>query len=429
MDTRALTLELMSWPSVTGSEGERAFGPRLRDRLAGLPGVETWLEDAGKGRFTVCALARGRGRAGVVLAGHYDVVDDTGVPADPEALRALGEAAAADELATGDWLGGRGALDMKSGLAALIAVLARHAAAPDREGSVLLVACPDEEAHSAGARAAALAIRRLDLDWRLGINADVVTEAGDGAYGRAVFSGGVGKLLLCALLRGCPAHVGEPLAGLSAHWLAAEVVRDLEGQPWEGSATPPVLLGGGDTKAAYDVTMPRDVVLAFNLLTHEPAPAMLARFRDRVAGAVERAAASWPGAAGAVRIVEADVPAATADPIALAREALTAAAGDLAGPAAVVALGSVRYRAVPGADPALLDRLRPAAEAAGARIAGAYPHPSDISFLADGGAFPWVNAGPWGRDFHRPGERVYLPYACDVLPRLVADLAAAALVG
>ena len=49
MDARALTLELLSWPSVTGSMGERAFGPRLRDRLADVPGVEVWLQDAGAG--------------------------------------------------------------------------------------------------------------------------------------------------------------------------------------------------------------------------------------------------------------------------------------------------------------------------------------------------------------------------------------------
>ncbi len=415
MDARALTLELLAWPSVTGTEDERAFGPRLRDRLVELlPGVEVWLEDAGDGRSTVCALSRGRGDAGVVFAGHYDVVDDSGVP--PVHWR------------DHDWLCGRGALDMKSGLAALIEALAGHAADPDRAGNLLLVACPDEEAHSAGGRAAARAIRGLGLDWRLGISADVVTDAGDGEFGRSVFCGGVGKLLLCALVRGRPAHVGEPLAGLSAHWLAAEVVRTIEGQPFPGGTLPPVLLGGGDTKAVYDVTMPRDVLLVFNLLVDEPdGSAVLAAFRARVETALATAVANWPGARGDVGIVDADVPPSTADPIALAASTLTAAAGDLVGPGAVIGLGSVRYRPVPWTDRALRERLAPVAAAAGARLAGAYPNPSDISFLADGGDFPWVNAGPWGRDFHQPGECVFAPYAFDVLPGLIAGLATAAL--
>ncbi len=413
MDARELTLELLSWPSVTGSIGERAFGPRLRDRLAAVPGLEVWLEDAGAGRFTVCALSRGTGDAGVVLAGHYDVVDDTGME-PPHFL---------DD----EWLAGRGALDMKSGLAGAIVTLARHAATPDRAGSVLLVACPDEEAHSAGARVAAPAIRALGLDWRLGINADVVTEAGDGSYARGVFCGTIGKSLLCALVRGRPAHVGEPLVGVSAHWLAAEVVREIEGQ---GTGTPPVLLSGGDTKAVYDVTMPRDVLLVFNLLHEGSAAGALAVFRRRVADALASAYARWPGdRTGAVRIVDADVPASTFDPVALAEETLTAAAdaAGLDGPGAVVGLGSVRYRPVPFDDAALMARLRPVIEAAGVRVAGPYPNPSDISFLADAGDFPWVNAGPWGRDFHRASERVHAPYAFEVLPELLSDMVAAAL--
>jgi arginine utilization protein RocB len=34
--------------------------------------------------------------------------------------------------------------------------------------------------------------------------------------------------------------------------------------------------------------------------------------------------------------------------------------------------------------------------------------------------FPVVNIGPWGREFHQKLERVYAPYAFDVLPRFLA---------
>lgn len=462
MNARELTLELLSWPSVTGSDGERAFGLRLHALLAAWPYFadhpeDLWLEDAGDGRFSVCALVRGSGSRGVVLAGHYDVVgiDDYGslaeLSGDPEALRAPlrehlaarghpADLAAADDLASAEWLPGRGALDMKSGVAACLTTLASHAAWEDREGSVLLVVCPDEEEHSAGARAAAPAMRRLGLDVVLGINADVVTDEGNGDYARAVFCGGVGKVLLCALVRGRPAHVGDALGGLSAHALAAEVVRRVEGRTdWAGARVdletlpPPVLLAAGDTKPVYDVTMPRDVLLLFNLLHYELAPeAALAHFRRVVAEALETACAAWPGRElpGPVHIVDGDVAPSDRDPFASARTAMTAEADDagLGGPGAVVALGSVRYRPVGVFDPALIDRLTPVVEAAGVRMAGPYPNPSDLSFLADGTDHAtWVNAGPWGRDFHRVTERVHTPYAFDVLPKMLGDLVVCAL--
>ncbi|GAA4021292.1 hypothetical protein GCM10022631_39260 [Deinococcus rubellus] len=40
---------------------------------------------------------------------------------------------------------------------------------------------------------------------------------------------------------------------------------------------------------------------------------------------------------------------------------------------------------------------------------------------------PVVNAGPWGRDYHQRGERVYAPYAFGVLPHLVMEIARARL--
>ena len=34
-------------------------------------------------------------------------------------------------------------------------------------------------------------------------------------------------------------------------------------------------------------------------------------------------------------------------------------------------------------------------------------------------AYPVVNIGPWGREFHQRLERVHAPFAFDVLPRFV----------
>nr|WP_234839410.1 hypothetical protein [Sinorhizobium medicae] len=37
--------------------------------------------------------------------------------------------------------------------------------------------------------------------------------------------------------------------------------------------------------------------------------------------------------------------------------------------------------------------------------------------------FPTVNLGPWGREFHQKFERVYAPYAFEVLPDMVFEIA------
>jgi len=42
---------------------------------------------------------------------------------------------------------------------------------------------------------------------------------------------------------------------------------------------------------------------------------------------------------------------------------------------------------------------------------------------------PTINIGPWGRDYHTSLERLHTPYAFDVLPRLLFDVASAVLNG
>ena len=55
---------------------------------------------------------------------------------------------------------------------------------------------------------------------------------------------------------------------------------------------------------------------------------------------------------------------------------------------------------------------------------------SSISWDVSGAAtpaIPVINLGPWGRDYHHWLERVHAPYAFEVLPELVRDVALAAL--
>ncbi len=305
---RALTLELVKVPSVTNTAGESAFGAYLYNLLgswdyfrANPEGVrlERTRGDL-RERDNVFALVKGSGPRTVLLCGHYDTVSlDTYGPlapwaCDPEALmpklldelrhsgRAEADALALQDLLSGDYLPGRAALDMKSGLAAGLAVLERFAQTPQREGNLLFLATPDEEDGSNGMRSAVRGLPGLLRSWGLtlaaAINLDASVDSGDGSEGQAVFLGSVGKLLPSVYLLGRDTHAGAPFDGVGANLLAAEVTRQVECNPalcdsFGGEvAPPPVSLKQTDLKRHYDVTTPKAAWCAYNLLTHAWTP-------------------------------------------------------------------------------------------------------------------------------------------------------------
>ena len=308
--TRDWALALTAQPSVTGTAQEAAFGPWLADRLraagtfgaAGAFGAaEIWTFPVADGdaRHCVAMLLRASGPDTVILTGHYDTVtcDDYGdlapLALTPHALseallRRLALAAspadrlARADLASGAFLPGRGLLDMKAGLAAGLAVAEDFAARPGATGNLLFLAVPDEEATSAGARAAAAALNRIaaarGLKMVAAINLDAIADTGDGSAGRAIALGTVGKVLPTAFVAGVPTHSGFPYNGVNAAVLLAaicarvewaeELTDDTAGQP----GTPPSLLSMKDGKAGYDVTTPATGFAAWNVLFHRRSP-------------------------------------------------------------------------------------------------------------------------------------------------------------
>jgi arginine utilization protein RocB len=306
---RELTLALVRQPSVNGTPAERAFAAYLHELLAALPyfrahpahlRVERAPDDP-LGRSNVFALVRGSGAQTVLLAGHYDVVsvENYGALApqacDPATLlpllaeeleRSSANPPALADLASGEWMAGRGALDMKSGLAAGIALLERFAAQIERGepagGNLVLVATPDEEVTSHGMRAAAARLPELAREWRLdlvgAINLDSTTDRGDGRDGQAIFLGSVGKLLPSVYVVGRETHAGAPFDGVSASALAAEITRAVECNPELAdlgggeAAPPPVCLKHADLKPGYDVTTPAATWCYYNQLTHHWSP-------------------------------------------------------------------------------------------------------------------------------------------------------------
>ncbi|MFN4142256.1 M20/M25/M40 family metallo-hydrolase [Aestuariivirga sp.] len=474
---REIALELTSWPSVTGSADEASFAPRLGRHLSRFDAV--WVAPiAGDPRSNVFALKRGRGRRTIVLTGHFDVVPaaDYGALAplafSPERLlpeivarlRRTGEnPLALADLESGAFLPGRGLLDMKAGLAAGIAAMEAYGG----EANLLFMAVADEEERSAGARAAAPLLPAIaaehGLEIELVINLDAISDQGDGAAGRVVALGSIGKQLVTGFVVGKEAHACYPQDGANAAYLAAELLTQFELAPelaeTSGAeiAAPPTALHAKDLKSGYNVTTPAQAWLYWNTLQHRRSAAevmdislMLARRamaragrkldRDVPVMSLAEVAARLPHAAVAeiaARIAQLrslDLP----ERAKLMTAEIWAASG-LSGPAVVLGFGSIPYPAVSLADAGLEDVIVTAAAGHGLSSLRYFPGISDMSFLGEASGdlsaaeantpgwgtsftmpapagYPCINIGPWGRDYHHWLERLHAPYAFDTLP-------------
>src|SRR5579862_6583610 len=142
-EARTLLAELVSIDSVNprlvpGGAGEAEIA-RFVGRWLEQRGLEVKVADVEPGRPNVIARARGRGGGrSLLLYAHMDVVGVDGMT-DPFRPRT-----------EGNRLYGRGAYDMKAGLAAIM-VAAAHAAERGVAGDVIVAAVCDEEFASVGA--------------------------------------------------------------------------------------------------------------------------------------------------------------------------------------------------------------------------------------------------------------------------------------
>lgn len=528
---RTWAIALTRIPSVNGTVDEARFAQRLLNRIAERPvltAARRWLipvENDPLGRSVVALLVRGSGKRTVVLTGHYDTVpiDDYGafrhLALEPEHLRSAllerlresatsaAEKRALADLESGDFLPGRGLLDMKAGLAAGLAICEAFADRQKPKGNLLFLAVPDEEATSVGARQLARSLGPLCEEHGLkpvaAINLDSIADDGDGSQGRAVTLGSIGKLLLTAFVAGVPAHACYPFAGVNAGALAGAIAAEIE---WSTALAdlapgspgmPPTLLSLKDSKPHYDVTTPAHVWATWNLLYSEREPSeLLDTFSNLCRRAVETV--SWRIAATARErgMLNGNLPAIEVVDFSTLLVRGRAAAPDLdkvltetaaaasraghnlpeqcrlvteavwqrsgrAGPVVVTGFGSLPYLPVAlGPSPnarRLAAAVTRACNAIGVEAiaeTAVFPGISDMSFLGEadlaavpaiaantpiwGYGIPWpehgavagvptVNAGPWGRDYHTPLERLHAGYAFDVLPRFLAELSAALL--
>jgi acetylornithine deacetylase len=139
--TDLVRIESINPALVPGGGGEAPIARYVVEFLKSV-GLEARLQEVGPGRFNVLGILRGSGAGkSLMLNGHVDTV---GVAGMQEPFSARVEAGR---------LYGRGAQDMKGGLAAALAAVAALARGPKLKGNVVLAAVADEEHQSLGTRA------------------------------------------------------------------------------------------------------------------------------------------------------------------------------------------------------------------------------------------------------------------------------------
>jgi arginine utilization protein RocB len=301
MTSRLVRINSVS-PSVEGENACAAEIYRLLEERGLKPGY--WQIKKGQ-RRNVWAMMEGRGSSlgngripTVILLGHLDTADiqDYGANTDPFDPEGLCQALLAqyqsnpstdDELlqdvASGDWLLGRGCFDMKSGVSSQIAVMGELEKMKDQlRGNVLMLAAGDEEVESGGTISAVEDLIRLraerNLEYIGVINSDYTAPREPGDNQRYIYLGTIGKLLACFYIRGCETHLGEAFRGLDANLIASELVCesnlnvDLCDEADGEITVPPVSLKMRDFKVRYEAQTPIGAVVHLSVLTHVATP-------------------------------------------------------------------------------------------------------------------------------------------------------------
>lgn len=319
-----LAIELTRIPSVVGTPGENDITSYIMGLIKTLPYFRLNPEKAftapvkgdSLGRSSVIAIVDppGRPKGALLLIGHTDTVgtsDYSGLkdlaqdpPRLAEALKLqeLDDAAACD-LASGDYIFGRGIFDMKAGVAALICLLSDLSQNPGAlERSLVFAFLPDEEGGSLGmlaaVEAAAAIAESKGLRYSAAIDTDYMTGRYPGDCKNYVYLGSVGKLLPAFYVHGSPSHVGEAFRGLDANLVASHIMRRIDLNPdlcdvAEGELTqPPISLRLKDTKQEYSVQTTGGSHLYFNFSTHFSEPdEVLSRMVAEAEAAMEDALA------------------------------------------------------------------------------------------------------------------------------------------
>jgi len=306
-----LICEIVGWHSRTGTQGEIDFPHKLQDKLLELDYFQTnrshiQLHDAKEERNTLTALYKSDVTdKTIVLISHFDTVhtEEFGALGDlafdprtltevfKERIDELPEDAQVD-LQSGEYLFGRGTMDMKMGLVLHMHLL-EQAIVEQWPINLLLVTVPDEEVNSSGMRAAVGGLNEIretfGLAYELFLNSEpsFSQQARDDNY--YIYSGTIGKIMPAALFYGKETHAGEPLNGVTGHFLASHLTKMMEFNPaFEevayGEKTPlPVCLKTYDLKQDYSTQTSHHTAALYNVFVLKRSAAEVMDIYHRVA--------------------------------------------------------------------------------------------------------------------------------------------------
>ena len=300
-----LLLDLVACRSIVGSADEIAisnkvyqlfsemeYWKRNPDDLKQLPFIGDSL-----GRSSVVVTLRGRknqSKQTVILIGHTDTVgiSDYGdlrplatKPAElAEALKKVTLSLEAEkDLASEKWIFGRGVLDMKCGVAILMAILEDLSKDLDAlEGNLVFAAVGDEEANSGGMLSFVPELMRMQqaeqYEYVAVIDTDYTAPRYEGDDHRYIYIGTVGKLMPSFYIVGKETHVGDPFNGLDPNQIAGAIINKINqnvaySDVADGEVSlPPITLQQRDLKQEYSFQISKAVNLYFNYATHKSTP-------------------------------------------------------------------------------------------------------------------------------------------------------------
>lgn len=303
-DLESIVKRLVKVPSISGTLGEKRMAEELVEILGEIPYFQNhpnkiFTEDIPNDEFervNVAALLEGKeksNRKTVVLLSHYDVVGtaDYGnlqpLAFDAEQLTEFLQTSklpeeASKDLQTGDWLFGRGVMDMKAGLAIELGLLSELSQDEYFSGNILLLSVADEERNSAGMLAGVKLLMNLkkkyDLEYSLCLCTEPSFESFPGDESKYIYLGSAGKMLPLMFCVGKETHVGEPFAGVNAAWMAAAFTSNMElaevflERESDFSCPLPICLKIEDLKEQYNVQTPTHAYALYNIFTIKQTP-------------------------------------------------------------------------------------------------------------------------------------------------------------
>ena len=316
-----ITRHLVGLNSINGTLGEVRIVQEIHQILSSFPYFREhpenlWLqkiEGDPIGRQNVFALVEGAHKSPqtVLYHSHIDTVavEDFGPLKEhafnPDAMEEFFRGYEADpelqaEAQSGDWMFGRGSVDMKSGAAVHIANILHFSEHPEElSGNVLLLCNGDEESEHRGMVGALGELNRLQHEMGIhfvtAINTDFITPLYDGDPNRYIYTGAAGKILPSFHIYGREVHVGDTLSGIDPNFIAAKLTERLHNryelaEQIEGEMVlPPTVLKQRDTKELYTVQTAISSHLYFNCFVYEETPEqILEKFvREAKAAALE----------------------------------------------------------------------------------------------------------------------------------------------